>query len=62
MGELFFVPLIRKREYNTMTRETSTQSSTATTHYDKKVAILGAGSMGRSIDICLAMHHIPTVM
>lgn len=37
-------------------------SDTATQSYDKKVAIVGAGSMGRSIAIGLAMHHIPAVI
>ena len=45
-----------------MTNDTSTQSNTAAVSYDKKVAVVGAGSMGRSIAICLAMHHIPTVI
>ena len=45
-----------------MTNDTSTQSNTAAVSYDKKVAVVGAGSMGRSIAICLAMNHIPTVV
>ena len=45
-----------------MTNDTSTQRDTAAVGYDKKVAVVGAGSMGRSIAICLAMHHIPTVI
>ena len=45
-----------------MTNDTSTQCDVAAVRYDKKVAVIGAGSMGRSIAICLAMHHIPTVI
>lgn len=51
-----------KRETLEMSNNISTPSNAPVTAYNKKVAIVGAGSMGRSIAICLAMHQIPTVI
>ena len=45
-----------------MSNNLPTNSLTYTSNSNQKIAIVGSGSMGRSIAICLAMHQIPVVI